>query len=246
MIAGMRLVAVPALVLVVACYQSVTLPDASNGSASPCPTQGAFFCADFDEAMSAYYGDGVELPVPMPTPAGATAVAQPPAVSQPNGLWVDTSTATTGHYDVMYSNVNLVTKLHAELDLRIDRPTPNSSELVELGTDNATGTSCHFQLQIHSDQSLRVRWHDCSGSGTQNPEMTFFTMRPLDFHHYTLDFDIVAGTASVTLDRGTATSDPLPFMGEPGTPFVDVGVFAIGGSGGPTVAFDNVVVTTSP
>jgi hypothetical protein len=217
-------------------------PDAPPGCAgrtNPVP----FFCADFDEMMAVSYGDGVQSMVP-PGTMGVMASTMPPAVSPPYALWVDASKGTGGHYDVMYSNSSTVTKLHAELDLRIDGATPNTSELVDIGVDGPAGSLCHFQLQVHNDQTMRVRWYHCPGLSNQPQETTFFGSIPVDFKHYALDFDIANMTASVTFN-GVTTTDQLPPMlpGTSGTPFADIGVFAIGGTGGPKVGFDNVLVT---
>jgi hypothetical protein len=219
-------------------------PDAPPGLDCKRDDPTAFFCADFDEMMAVSYGDGVQTNVPQGTPPITAATMQPYA-SPPYALWIDATKATMGRYDLEYSNNASVKKIHAELDIRIDGPIANTVELVEVGIDNTTGTSCHFQLQAHSDQTMRVRWYHCIGTMTQNPETTFFGSIPSDFQHYALDFDIGSGMASVTL-AGTPTPDPLPLFGAGGMPMADVGVFYIGAPGGPLIAFDNVVVTVAP
>jgi len=201
----------------------------------------AFFCADFDEMMAISYGDGV----PTNVPQGMNNVnvgTMMPGASPPYALWIDATKATMGRYDLQYSNTASVTKLHAELDLRIDGPIANTVELVEIGIDNSVGTSCHFQLQAHADQTMRIRWYHCLGQMTENPETTFYGSIPADFAHYTLDFDIANRMASVTF-AGHLTPDTLPSISAGGMPMADVGVFFINNPGGPKVAFDNVLVT---
>ena len=199
-----------------------------------------FFCADFDDPSAPAYAEGNVATVPAAM-AGVTATLHDPAISPGNALWVDTSADTTNNtYLFEFASPRPASTMHGELDIDVTAyggtyPT----EIVEIGIiPTGLPGNCRTQLQLNAS-GLRFRSHDCP---TSDDEVVFGVV-PGAWAHIVLDVDLAAGAATANYEGNIATVHTGLSSATGGTPYIGFGVLWVQDLSGPTVAFDNVLVT---